>query len=171
MGWREKDLAETILFMTRQHREDAGRRAARLRKSKGWSQEDLAHHADVSVKTISRFEAGRHEGRRNTVKQIAAALEVTQAELLGEPPAPLGLGAREDQVDKGFVEFRGHVTEILERLDAQAEEVSQLRETVRVLIAVLQPDEGGDDLAPGHGDAPAPPEGEDRRRGDRRHSG
>jgi transcriptional regulator with XRE-family HTH domain len=76
-----------------EHRKQAGERVAQLRDARGMSQEDLAQEASVSVKTISRFENGRHDGRRTTVRRIADALGVDEADIIGPPLDPLGLGS------------------------------------------------------------------------------
>lgn len=81
-----------------EHRKQAGARLAALRDSRGLSQEELAHLAGISVKTISRFENGRHDGSRSTVRSLAKALKVNEHEIVGPPPAPLGLG--DSQLDR-----------------------------------------------------------------------
>lgn len=135
MGWTRKSAAVSVLLAMEEHRRQAGLRVVQLRESKGWGQEDLAHHANVSVKTVSRFENGRHEGRRTTVRQIAQALGVDETDIVGEPPAPLGLGAEPPADD---------VSGRLDRLEAMVGEIHQLvRETN---AAVIQQHEDGEDL-------------------------
>ena len=73
------------------HRKEVGQRIAALRDARGWSQEELAHRADVSVKTISRLENGRNEGRGKNLRSIAEALEVPVLDLQGTQPDPFGL--------------------------------------------------------------------------------
>jgi transcriptional regulator with XRE-family HTH domain len=99
MGWTRKSAAVSVLLAMENHRKEAGQRLVRLREAQGWNQEDLAHHSGLSVKTISRFENGRHDGRRSTIRNLTEALGVTERELLGPPPDPLGLGA-ESQLDR-----------------------------------------------------------------------
>jgi transcriptional regulator with XRE-family HTH domain len=135
MGWTKKSAAVSVLLAMEEHRRQAGLRVVQLRESRGWGQEDLAHHANVSVKTISRFENGRHEGRRTTVRQIAQALGVDETDIVGEPPAPLGLGAQEPADD---------VSARLDRLEAAVADIHALvRETNR---AIMQQREDGEDL-------------------------
>lgn len=100
MGWTRKSAAVSVLLAMENHRKEAGQRLVRLREARGWNQEDLAHHAGVSVKTISRFENGRHDGRRSTIRSLVEALEISEADLLGPPPAPLGLSTEPDQLDR-----------------------------------------------------------------------
>ena len=100
MVWTRRSVADTVLAVMDEHRKAVGQRAAKLREAAGLSQEEVAADAGVSVKTVSRFENGRHDGRRTTIRQIAKALNVTEVELLGPPPAPLGLDAGPSQLDR-----------------------------------------------------------------------
>lgn len=54
------------------------------RLDRGWSQEELAQHAGVSVRTIQRIEAGK-KASLETLKCLAAVFETTIAELIQEP--------------------------------------------------------------------------------------
>lgn len=92
MGWTRRNAGVTVLLAMDEHRKQAGSRAAQLRDAKGWTQDDLARETGLTAKTISRFENGRNEGRRDTVRRIADALGVDEHELIGTPPDPLGLG-------------------------------------------------------------------------------
>lgn len=102
MGWTRRSVGVSLLLAMEAHRKAAGLRVVQLREARDWTQEDLAHAAELSVKTISRFENGRHDGRRTTVDRIATALGVQKAVIEGEPPAPLGLGENgtQDQLDR-----------------------------------------------------------------------
>jgi transcriptional regulator with XRE-family HTH domain len=86
------------------YRREVGNRIRRLREAREMSQEDLAHEAGLSTKTISRWENGRHEGGRDNVRKVAKALGVEPGDILGEPPAPFALGlngdGRGDQLDR-----------------------------------------------------------------------
>lgn len=159
MGWRKQDVADTILFVTTRQKKEMGQRVARARDSRGMTNESLARASGLSVKTVSRFINGKHEPREHTIKSLAKALAVSPQEIRGTPPAPLGLGAREDQVESGFSEFRGYVGKILGELaDAREDRaamralidqhsvlladqsalIRELREVVAVLPAVKQ---------------------------------
>lgn len=114
MGWTRRDIGVTVLLAMDEHRKQAGQRLVQLRDAKGWSQEDLAREAEVSTKTVSRFENGRHDGRRSTVRQIAAALGVDEADLIGPPPDPLGLGepSQLDRIEAALGELRDQVAQL-----------------------------------------------------------
>jgi transcriptional regulator with XRE-family HTH domain len=45
-------------------------------------QEDLAHEAGISTSTLSRIERGMHEPSLTTLRKLAAALEVSPADLI-----------------------------------------------------------------------------------------
>jgi transcriptional regulator with XRE-family HTH domain len=51
----------------------------------GWSQEDLAREAAVSIPTVKRLEAGEGElgGRSETARKLRTALEASGIEFLG----------------------------------------------------------------------------------------
>jgi len=53
------------------------------RTAKGWSQEELAMHTGLSVRTIQRIEAGRKAGLES-LKCLAAVFETTVSELMQE---------------------------------------------------------------------------------------
>lgn len=52
-----------------------------LRKSRGWSQPELAHRVGVHVNTIKSIETDDNEGTKETRQAIAQALNVSMAEL------------------------------------------------------------------------------------------
>lgn len=54
-----------------------------LRLARGWSQEDLALHSGLSVRTIQRVESGRKAGLE-TLKCLAAVFETSVTELIKE---------------------------------------------------------------------------------------
>lgn len=141
LGWTRRRAAVSVLVVLEEHRKAMGRRVVQLREGKGWSQETLAYHAKVSAKTISRMENGERETRRHIIRQVADALSVNEVDLVGEPPAPLGLGAREEQVNNGFAEFRQHVDDIrtdLAELKAMLQEAQTEREAIRQLLATQE---------------------------------
>jgi transcriptional regulator with XRE-family HTH domain len=59
------------------------------RESRGLMQKEVAEDAGVSVYTVLRAEGGISI-RPNTARKIAEALNVTVADLLEDPPVPLG---------------------------------------------------------------------------------
>lgn len=130
VGWTRRSAAVSLLLAMENYRRETGLRVVQLREQHGWTQEDLAHAAEVSVKTVSRLENGRHDGRRSTVERIAKALGVDEATLLGKPPPPLGLGAHTNGngKDPAIAELVAAVnrlgdqmTEILRRLPPEDE--------------------------------------------------
>ena len=75
-----------------------GRRAARLRRERGWTQEKLAEVVGVEPVTISRWERGHRGMSVATLARLADALGIQLADLLDierEPPEP-ALPAREN---------------------------------------------------------------------------
>ncbi|MGW7363591.1 helix-turn-helix domain-containing protein [Streptomyces sp. NPDC054841] len=68
---------------------DESQNVKKLRRSKGWSQEDLAHESDLSVATIRKVEQGGSV-RVETLHVLARALDVpTSALFTTESPAPV----------------------------------------------------------------------------------
>lgn len=92
MGWSSRGAAVSVLLAMEEHRRAVGLRIKKIRESKGLSQEDVAHNTGVSVKTLSRWETGRHAGYASNLNKLAAALDVLPEDIVGPPPAPLGLG-------------------------------------------------------------------------------
>ncbi|HSS11564.1 MAG TPA: helix-turn-helix transcriptional regulator [Acidimicrobiales bacterium] len=64
-----------------------GDRARAIREELGTTQEAIARKADVSLATVQRLEAGKHQPDLDTLIKIAGALEITAAELLGHDDA------------------------------------------------------------------------------------
>ena len=55
----------------------------KIRQEKGYSQEELARRADVTLRTITLIETGKTVNPHiETVKRIAKGLEVEESELL-----------------------------------------------------------------------------------------
>ena len=59
-----------------------GQRIRKIRKAKGWSQEQLAECADISVTHMSHIETGNTKLSLEVFADIAAALEARADELL-----------------------------------------------------------------------------------------
>jgi DNA-binding XRE family transcriptional regulator len=53
----------------------------RLRDERGWTQEDLAHGAGLRTGAVSAIERGKSDPKWTTVQAIAAALDVSTADL------------------------------------------------------------------------------------------
>lgn len=92
MGWTKRDFAETFQRMLEERYREVGTAIKRARLQQGLSQEALAHRAEVSAKTVSRVEQGRHETRGGTYRKLAEALGLDVSELLA--PLVLNPGAR-----------------------------------------------------------------------------
>ena len=58
-----------------------GRRIRSLRNIKGWTQEELGSHADLSYKFIGEIERGQQNPSLATIIKIAAAMKVELLEL------------------------------------------------------------------------------------------
>ena len=83
LGWTRRDIAATFQRMLQDRYRRAGREIRRLRKARGLSQEELAHRAGMSMKTVSRTEnGGDHEHRGSTYRRLAEALNVPPEHLL-----------------------------------------------------------------------------------------
>jgi transcriptional regulator with XRE-family HTH domain len=53
-----------------------------MRKGRGWSQQELADQAGISMQTVSNLETGRHVPGIATLSKIAGALGVPLPDLL-----------------------------------------------------------------------------------------
>ncbi|MFB8276977.1 helix-turn-helix domain-containing protein [Nocardia colli] len=59
-----------------------GKNIARLRSSRGLTQEQLAERSDLAVATIAKIEQGKRWARLTTLQRLAKTLRVTTDELL-----------------------------------------------------------------------------------------
>lgn len=59
-----------------------GADCARLRKAKGWTQEQLAEHSGVSQQYLSDLERGKRNPTIVTIFEIAQPLKVSHMELV-----------------------------------------------------------------------------------------
>lgn len=57
-----------------------GRLVSAKRRERGWTQDQLSEHAQISVDMISRIEAGTTGARFTTIDKLASALEVEPEE-------------------------------------------------------------------------------------------
>jgi len=62
--------------------EGIGRKIVELRKSKGFTQEELADRAKVNLRTVQRIENGENKPSGNTLKHICLALEIVPEKIL-----------------------------------------------------------------------------------------
>jgi transcriptional regulator with XRE-family HTH domain len=59
-------------------------RVKRLRQEKGYTLEQLARRADLSLGTVWKLEDGRHEPTLATLEAVARAFEISVSELLAD---------------------------------------------------------------------------------------
>lgn len=64
---------------------DIGGRIRYFRKLKGWSQETLALQAEINPAFLGHLERGLKSPTVKTLEKIAAALDISMAELFSEP--------------------------------------------------------------------------------------
>jgi len=69
------------------HQERIGRRIARAREAKHWSQRQLGDAIGVGETQISRYENGRIAPKRRRLEAIANALGVPAETFFYDPPA------------------------------------------------------------------------------------
>lgn len=74
--------------MTGSDPENLGERIAHMRNLKGLTQQQLAHHVGLGRGTIAGIETGRQDTTLPHLRQIAATLNVTIGQLVGETPLP-----------------------------------------------------------------------------------
>lgn len=100
---------------------DPPNRILELRRSKDWSQQELADRVGVSKMQVSRLERGVGEFSLSMMRRFADVFEVSTAELLEEDDNPVQLSDDE--------------RELLERLrNADPEIRDQLRKVADVML-------------------------------------
>ncbi len=77
--FKEKELEQA-----NQGRKVLGEKVARLRRNRGFTQEELSQSADIGRATLSRLENGEVSPRYETLEKVAEALEVGISSLLTE---------------------------------------------------------------------------------------
>lgn len=86
------------------------------RDRRGWSQSDLARHAELSPSTISRIESGdRPRPSAEVLDKIATALGLTYLQLVGSAkPAPIPLAGRISRTeDLDLPVYRSHAGRLI----------------------------------------------------------
>lgn len=101
-----------------------GRRVKELRKARGWSQEKLAHGAEISRTYMGTIELGAKQPTLKTLYRIAKALNVPLAEVFLSPTEDQGEGA-------------GIVALIHTKLLEKGRTMAELRRVERVVNASL----------------------------------
>ena len=64
-----------------------GRLVSAKRRERGWTQDELASNAEISVDMVSRIEAGTTGARFTTIDKLATALQVEPEELFSAKSA------------------------------------------------------------------------------------
>jgi len=90
---------------------DIGKRVAQVREEKGLSQSALAREMGTSQSAVSQIEAGERNPSYDMLRQIAVALKVSVAHLVGAPVETLN---PEEEVH--FRQYRGLSPEAREEL-------------------------------------------------------
>lgn len=101
----------TVRSQMADYRERVAERIIQTREQGGFSREELALRAGVSVKQLKRIEASRSEPRLSTVRKLAAAMDVDVTDLRPDLEA-------EDQA----------IREWMERIERKLDLVSEIRE-------------------------------------------
>jgi transcriptional regulator with XRE-family HTH domain len=91
---------------------EVGRRIARARDRKGWTQFTFAQEASISPSTVARWEAGKLPPVRELMR-VADLLEVPVDELVEPPENAQELGVRLDRLEAGVAELRELLLEIV----------------------------------------------------------
>lgn len=139
LGWTRRSLPLSLLLSMPQPEERPGERVKRLRKSRSWSQEQLAHQAGVSTKTVARLEK-QHQASFETIRKIADALKIDRSQLVEQEP---GTTVQLDRIEQKLDELRGEIrslAQIFRPLGAGAtqadvdQSVRQFRDWSRSLV-------------------------------------
>jgi transcriptional regulator with XRE-family HTH domain len=64
--------------------EQFGRRLRKLRKERGWSQEELAHRVGIDISFLSELENGKKEPCLRKMKELAQGLGVPLSRMVKE---------------------------------------------------------------------------------------
>lgn len=56
----------------------------RLRKERGWSQEELAHRSGIAMRFVSLLETNKRQPTISTLYSLSNALEITLTEFVSE---------------------------------------------------------------------------------------
>lgn len=127
LGWTRGSVAATILLVTQEQRDQIAKRVRTLMQEQGFTNAALAYEAGVAEKTISRLINAKKESRYDTLDKVARALGITEQELRGPPPAPLGLDAA---APANGAEVPASVLERLDAIDEKLADLLAYREQV-----------------------------------------
>jgi DNA-binding XRE family transcriptional regulator len=127
-------VSATLLRVVEDHRKAVGIRLRDLRKSHNMTQMDAAVAVGVELKTWGDWERGKRDPYDSNWRKIGETFEVDPAVIRGTLPAPLGLGAREDQVEQIETQLTAQ-TRVLEQITAA---LADLPAVANGLTALLQ---------------------------------
>lgn len=137
LGWRRETVAATILQVTQDQRDQMALRTRKLMETKHLTNVSLARKAEVAEKTVSRLINAKREPRYDTIERVAKALGVSAQDLMGTPPAPLGLGAPQNGDRLSRLEDK--LDRILYALNAATdEEALQVRSALGPLLTEVE---------------------------------
>lgn len=85
---KEYQTGLTLSSGKRKKRTGFAARVYQLRRSKGWTQNDLAQAVGVTKSAVVEWEAGRNLPLRSRIPTLCRELKATQAQLMGESPLP-----------------------------------------------------------------------------------
>lgn len=112
-----------------------------LRRSRGWSQDDLAAKLGVSRGKIASYELRNVQPRLPLLSKMAVLFDVTVDELLRR--SELGVGGQDGHVKKiREVQSNPDVTLLKERLRHQSTKIKQLYEIIRLKDELLAAKQG-----------------------------
>lgn len=97
---------------------DVGRRLARIRKDRGWTQEQLAEKIGIAPVTLSRLETGARAMSLSSMSVIASMLEVGLGDVLDtKGPTPVQtLPPRENEMLRLFKDLPSDRQDLLLRV-------------------------------------------------------
>ena len=85
--WTNRGVPRTVWpEVATPHQTRIGKRIARARNAKGWTQHQLADAIGVNDSQISRYETGRHTPKPHRYEALANALEVPAESFFYDPP-------------------------------------------------------------------------------------
>lgn len=136
MGWTRRSVAFSVLAAVEAQQREIARRVAHLRDAKGWTNEKLAYESGLSVKTISRVVNARHEPRGDTVRALATVFDVSEADIRGPMPAPLGLGVSQADGDSELVD---KIKLLVERVGTLEQVIADFGELLEARLPAAAP--------------------------------
>lgn len=101
----------------------------KMRRARGWSQEELAHRAEIDRTYISAIERRVYASSIDVLARLAAALELDPAELLRLPIIRKKVESEAEPDGKAFQQVRKERPALGGDIDARAETVRHRSKT------------------------------------------